>query len=270
MLLPKSTSAHRDALPQRLPPPEKALPKYPLPEQTQNAKRTEALLESGRGGNTIDVGQSNTVSALKQKLAQLQASAYAADPMLKRCEDYEERLEDWLSRTGAQSIENGFITSTSDPELRKKRSAAVRKLNNLLSPILMKEFASNPSLAELANWMLALHHAQEPRVLFLGVDPILGIKSSAPLSPLPNASPSDQMMAEIDARYDRIVREIDRIATEIAMPSPVMEAVRDQHIYRMLTDISRTYVLVKTPPEIRALKAQLEQAQVQENIKDSR
>lgn len=223
---------------------------FPTADMTSSASR-----DTGTAAQRA----SDELSSLEAELAQMEAKVYAADPLLRSCELYERVLEGWLSETGAQSKSRAFTQGTSDSNLKRRRDRAQETIDNLLGPILMKEFASTPNLAPLARWTLERAH-ESGASFFAGVDPIIGVEPPTPQVSIANASGADQILAGIDARYPSLLQRAEAVAAEVEMPPEVLEAIRNKRVYGMLMDMSRLYVHLRTPAELRTLRAQVEKA----------
>lgn len=228
------------------------------PYAATSMKRTAAL------GNQRQRTDTSVAARLREEVSKLESDVYEADPLLRACELYEEKLDAWRSTTDAQGTIHNYVEiadrSSPDSKLKSRRSHSVAVTANLMSPLLLKEFASTPGLSELIRWFLEMNYTKNIP-LFGGVDPVLGIDSNTRLAPQPEAASADQLLAEIDARYDKITNAIAHIAEEQNMSKEVLQAIQDRHTYMMLTDISRTYVLVRTPSELSDLRKQLRDAE---------
>lgn len=228
------------------------------PFSTGNLPFPKVDIPRSASSDTNGLHASPELARLEAEVAQMEAQLYAADPLLRSCELYDPVLEEWLSETGAQHKSRAYPQATSDDSLEQRRDSARQKLDNLLGPILMKEFASTAGLAPLARWVLEKAH-ESGESFFAGADPIIGIDTST-LASIANASPADQLLAEIDARYPRLLQSVEAVAAEAEMPPEVLEAIRNQRVYSMLMDMSRLYVHLRTPPELRTLRENLKRA----------
>ncbi len=247
---PVATQTPKHATPSGSPP----FPSGKLPFPT-----ADMLSSASRDTGTPAQRTSGELSRLEAEVAQMESQVYAADPLRRSCELYERVLEDWLSETGAQSKSRAFTQGTSDSNSKRRRDKAQETIDNLLGPILMKEFASTPNLAPLARWTLERVH-ESGASFFAGVDPIIGVEASTPQVSIANASGADRILAGIDARYPSLLQRAEAVAAEVEMPPEVLEAIRNERVYGMLMDMSRLYVHLRTPAELRTLRAQGEKA----------
>lgn len=211
------------------------------------------------------------VEQLQERIAKLEAEMYQANPRLRQCEHFEAKLEEWQGTTGASGIINNYFVALDQSSLDKKsksrRSESRYILANLMSPLLLKEYAAAPETAELMRWFMGM---MGPTNLLPTIDRGLGIESGAQLAPQPEAAIADQVLAEIDARHEMITNTIARIAREQEFPEELVQAIRNKHLYMMLTDICRAYVHMNTPAEVHELRKKLARAETAEAIAKSR
>lgn len=249
---PKGPDSESRQLPS--PPSMPAIPNAPPRHSIKNA---EPQVHASVEADALQL----RVEHARMELTNLEARVYGADPALRVYENYLDIPHEWMAKRGFYAdwgMWGGDIDRPAVAEATKrKRRAALDKLNDLMGPIVMHELASN-GFEHLILGVLKLGAPEEIGKMVAFAERLAGTQTAEGQASTSRSASPEVYIESLGARYQTLVDAAERVCREYEVPEKVYQGLRDYTIAESLKGLVQAYVHFHTPQELRDLRRTLD------------